>query len=265
MAGAAKTNAFRRAVRSFGPLAIGAADRPSAVAGSDEWLRLATWARRLSWLSLVWMAAEGAIAIVAGVVAGSIALIGFGLDSAIEGIASVVVIWRFTGSRLLSDAAERRAQRLVAIQFFILAPYIAVQSVRELVGGEPPQVSWVGIALAATSAIGMPLLGGAKRRIGARLGSVATRGEGAQNILCGSLATALLFGLLANALFGWWWLDPIVGLFIVVVALHEGLEAWRGEGCECAEACVAPTAAALRMGASGVEDDCSCERIHHTP
>lgn len=110
---------------------------------------LARRARLLSWLSLAWMTVEGAVAIVAGLAAGSIALVGFGLDSAIEGFASVVIIWRFTGTRLFSPAAERRAQQLVAIQFFVLAPYVAYESIAALAGGELPDVSWVGIALAA--------------------------------------------------------------------------------------------------------------------
>jgi divalent metal cation (Fe/Co/Zn/Cd) transporter len=181
------------------------------------------------------MGAEGAIAIVAGLVAGSIALIGFGLDSAIEGAASVIIIWRFTGSRTLSERAERRAQQLVAVQFFLLAPYVAVEAIRTLVAGEHPDTSWLGIGLAASSLIVMPGLGVAKRRIGARLGSAATRGEGAQNLLCAYLAGALLLGLLGNALFGWWWLDPAVALAIAGVAVNEGLAAWRGEGCSCAE------------------------------
>ena len=135
------------------------------------------------------------MAIAAGLAAGSVALIGFGIDSAIEGFASLVIIWRFTGSRLLSSAAERRAQRLVAAQFFLLAPYVAVEAVLALVAGHRPDPTWIGIFLAATSAVGMPLLGAAKRQVGEQLGSAATRGEGMQNVLCGMLAGALLVGL----------------------------------------------------------------------
>ncbi len=115
--------------------------------------------RLLSWLSLVWMTAEGAVAIVAGLVAGSIALVGFGLDSAIEGFASVIIIWRFTGHRVFSHGAEQRAQKLVAVQFFLLAPYVGVESIRALIGGEHPDVSWVGVGLSISSVILMPLLG----------------------------------------------------------------------------------------------------------
>src|SRR5207253_1153186 len=169
----------------------------------------------------------------AGLLAGSVALIGFGLDSAIEGFASVIIIWRFTGARTLSGSAERRAQRLVAVQFFLLAPYVAVEAIRTLAEGQHPGASWLGIGLSISSLIGMPVLGQAKRRIGARLGSVATKGEGAQNLLCAYLAGALLVGLLGNALFGLWWLDPAVALLIAAVAVKEGIEAWRGEACGC--------------------------------
>jgi divalent metal cation (Fe/Co/Zn/Cd) transporter len=193
--------------------------------------RLARRARWLSWLSLAWMTVEGAVAIAAGVVAGSIALVGFGLDSAIEGLASVIIIWRFTGHRIHSSAAEDRAQKLVAIQFFLLAPYVAVESMRALVGGEHPAHSLAGILLACGSIIFMPMLGIAKQRIADQLGSAATKGEGRQNMLCAYLAGALLIGLLGNTWFGAWWLDPSVGLLIAVVAVKEGREAWRGEGC----------------------------------
>jgi divalent metal cation (Fe/Co/Zn/Cd) transporter len=193
--------------------------------------RLARRARRLSWLSLAWMTVEGAVALAAGIAAGSIALVGFGLDSAIEGFASVIIIWRFTGRRIHSAAAEHRAQRLVAVQFFLLAPYVAVESVRALAGGEHPEHSVAGILLAIGSIIVMPLLGVAKQRIADQLGSAATKGEGRQNMLCAYLAGALLVGLLGNAWFGAWWLDPAVGLLIAAVAVKEGREAWRGEGC----------------------------------
>jgi divalent metal cation (Fe/Co/Zn/Cd) transporter len=141
---------------------------------TTRWLAAARRARILSWISLAWMTAEGAIAITAGLLAGSIALVGFGIDSAIEGLASAVIIWRFTGSRVHSIAAEERAQKLVAVQFFLLAPYVAVEAVLHLVGGERPATSWLGVALTTSSVIGMPLLGVAKRRLAEQLGSVAT-------------------------------------------------------------------------------------------
>ena len=198
---------------------------------SDEYLRLARRAKLLSWVSLAYMALEGLVAIAAGIVAGSIALIGFGLDSAIEGFASAVIVWRFTGWRTLSHAAEDRAQKLVAVQFFILAPYVAFESVRALVNGAHAEESVVGIALAASSLVVMPLLGRAKQRIGSQMGSSATASEGKQNLLCAYLAAAVLVGLLGNALFGAWWLDPVVGLLIAGLAISEGREAWRGDAC----------------------------------
>ena len=198
---------------------------------SDQWLAAARRAKMLSWLSFAWMGLEGGIAILAGVLAGSVALIGFGLDSAIEGVASLVIIWRFTGSRMLSDAAEIRAQKLVAIQFFILAPYVAYEAVAHLAGNEQAEISVLGMALTASSLIGMPLLGRAKQRVALQLGSQATHGEGTQNLLCAYLAGAVFIGLAGNALFGAWWLDPLAALVIAGVAVREGLETWRGDGC----------------------------------
>jgi divalent metal cation (Fe/Co/Zn/Cd) transporter len=220
---------------------------PAGQQASADWLRAAHRARALSWLSLAWMGAEGAIAITAGILAGSIALIGFGLDSAIEGFASLVIVWRFTGHRLLSHAAEERAQRLVAIQFFVLAPYVAFEAVQHLVNAARPETSTLGMVLTATSLVGMPFLGIAKQRLAETLGSSATRGEGAQNLLCAYLAGAVFLGLAGNALFGWWWLDPIAALVIAGVAVREGLETWRGEGC-----CAAPPFAAP----APCDDDC---------
>lgn len=195
--------------------------------------RLATRVKFLSWVSLAYMTFEGGIAILAGVLAGSVALIGFGIDSAIEGFASAIIVWRFTGARMFSEAAEQRAQKLVALQFFLLAPYVGFESIQALVGGERPETSWLGIVLSASSVVVMPYLGIAKQRIAEQIGSSATKGEGRQNMLCAYLAGALLVGLLGNTLFGAWWLDPAVGLLIAGVALKEGLEAWRGEGCAC--------------------------------
>ena len=156
------------------------APAPSVAAVTPERYReLAARVRLLSWLSLGAMTVEGAVAIVAGVLASSIALVGFGLDSAVEGFASLIIIWRFTGSRIMSQRAETRAQRLVAIQFFLLAPYVAVESVRALAGGEHPQVSALGMGLAVWSLVTMPLLGIAKQRLAEQIGSAATKGEGA--------------------------------------------------------------------------------------
>jgi divalent metal cation (Fe/Co/Zn/Cd) transporter len=197
------------------------------------WLADARRARLLAWLSLGWMTVEGAVGIAAGVAAGSIALVGFGLDSAIEGFASLIVIWRFSGSRTMSESSERRAQRLVAVSFFLLAPYVAFEATRDLVTGSHPDTSWLGIALALTSLVAMPLLGRAKQRLGARLDSAATAGEGTQNMLCAYLAGAVLIGLVGNAAFGAWWLDPVAAFVIAGVAVDEGREIWRGDECGC--------------------------------
>lgn len=224
--------------------------RPSAAppSPSADHLRAVRRVKQLSWLSLVWMGAEGTVAIVAGVMAGSIALVGFGIDSAIEGFASAVIVWRFTGSRIHSPAAEQRAQKLVAAQFFLLAPYVAFEAIHRLITGERPDVSWLGMALAATSVIGMPLLGLAKVRLAHQLGSPATKGEGNQNLLCAYLAGAVLVGLAANAAFGLWWLDPVAALVIAAVAVREGVETWRGEGC-----CGTPE---LSLQTDPCKDDC---------
>ena len=188
-------------------------------------------ARTLAWLGLAWHAAEFVVAVAAGVAAGSIALIGFGVDSLIEALAGLVVLWLFTGRRLGSATAERRAQQLVALSFFVLAAYVAVESVRTLVSSDRPDVSWVGIGLAAVTIVVMPPLAVAKRRVGRSLGSTATVQEAEQTQLCAYLSVALLLGLGANALAGWWWADPLAALVIGAVAAHEGVESWRGEAC----------------------------------
>jgi divalent metal cation (Fe/Co/Zn/Cd) transporter len=174
---------------------------------------------------------EFAIALGAGISAGSIALVAFGIDSLIEAAAGFVIIWRFTGRRLLVESSERRAQQLIAVSYFLLAAYVAVESARTLLGGDHPATSWVGIALAAVTAPTMPLLARAKRRVGRQLDSSATTSEAQQNMICAYLSIALLVGLGANALFGWWWADPVAALVIGGVALREGRESWRGDDC----------------------------------
>jgi divalent metal cation (Fe/Co/Zn/Cd) transporter len=217
--------------------AVTSAEAPPAQAPTwtsernPEWLRAARRAKVLSWVSLAWMGVEGAVAVTAGIMAGSIALVGFGIDSAIEGVASLVIVWRFTGHRLLSHAAEDRAQKLVAVQFFLLAPYVTFEAVRHLATGHEVETSVIGMVLTATSLVGMPFLGIAKQRLAARLGSSATHGEGAQNLLCAYLAGAVFLGLAGNALFGWWWLDPLAALLVAGVAVKEGRDTWRGDAC----------------------------------
>lgn len=211
------------------------ATAPVAPARDAGWHRAARMAVLLSWASLFYMAVEGGVGVWQGVVAGSIALVGWGLASFIEGIASAIIVWRFTGTRRDSDTAEGRAAKLVAIQFFVLAPYVLVESVRTLIESGHADVTVIGMALTATSVVLMPLLGKAKHRLAVRLGSTATAGEGTQNVLCGIQAAAVLVGLGANAVVGAWWLDPVIGLFIAFVAVKEGRDAWRGQTCaDCA-------------------------------
>jgi divalent metal cation (Fe/Co/Zn/Cd) transporter len=194
-------------------------------------------ARALAWLSLGWMTVEGLVAVTAAAFSGSVALLGFGLDSVIEGLASTIVIWRFTGRRRLSDQAERRAERLVALTFFLLAPFIFQDAIRTLAGSVHPATSWPGIVLSISSIVVMPLLAKRKQRLGDQLGSGAVAGEGTQNMLCAYLAMGVLAGLALNAAFGLWWADPAVALALAALAVHEGRRSWRGEGC-CS---VAPT------------------------
>jgi len=193
--------------------------------------RLEHQARLLAWGGIGYHFLEAAIAVGAGVAAGSIALIGFGADSLIESLAGLVVLWLFTGSRLGSQTAERRAQQLVALSFFVLAAYVAVESLRSLIGGHEPAASWVGIGLAAFTAPTMPLLAAWKRGVGRKLNSAAAVKEASQTQLCAYLSIALLIGLGANALLGLWWMDPAAALVIAAIATREGRESWRGDGC----------------------------------
>jgi divalent metal cation (Fe/Co/Zn/Cd) transporter len=188
----------------------------------------------LSWLSLAWMLVEGAIGTVAGFASNSIALIGYGIDSSIAGVASLVIIWRFTGDRLASPTSERRAQKVVAVSFFLFAPYIAIEAAHRLITVDKAQASYVGIALAIVSTLLMPVFGVWKKRLGVELRSAATTGEGVQNILCAYLSLAILVGLAANAILGLWWADPAVALVVAAVAIQTGVKTWRGEGCAIA-------------------------------
>ena len=204
-----------------------------AVPGTAEWLRLARLARLLSWLTLGWLGVEAGVAVVAAVIASSAALLGFGLDSGVEALASVIVIWRFTGTRLTGAGAQRRAQRLVAVSFYLLAPYVAAEAIWGLASGDRAETSVAGLVLTAGTAVFEPALGVAKRRIGTRLGSGATAGEGTQNLLCAYLAIAVFIGLAANTLFDAWWLDGTVALGISGWAVIEGRRAWAGQSCGC--------------------------------
>lgn len=198
---------------------------------NPRWLQDTRRARLLSWFSLAWMAGEGAVGLAAGIAAGAVSLIGWAIGSVIEGLAAGIVIWRFTGSRTLSPAAERRAQRAVAISFFLLAPYLIAQAVDDLIGGHTSRASRLGIVVTAASLAVMPALGLAKRRLGVRLGSPATAGEGTQNLICAAQAVAVLAGLAATATLRWSWIDPVVALLLAGWAVREGTAAWRGQPC----------------------------------
>jgi len=199
----------------------------------EDRARLEQRTKLLAWAGNGWHLVEFAVALAAGIAAGSVALVGFGLDSLIEVAAAGVVIWLFSGGRGDSHAAERRAQQLIAASYGLLVAYIAVEAVRDLAGAHHPAVSWVGIGLAAFTAPTMPLLARAKRQVGNALTSSAAVSEAGQNMICAYLSVALLVGLLLNALAGWWWADPAAALVIAALATREGVESWRGESCDC--------------------------------
>jgi divalent metal cation (Fe/Co/Zn/Cd) transporter len=181
------------------------------------------------------MTVEAVVAIVAALVAGSVALLGFGLDSLIELASASTILWLYTGSRRSSDAAERCAQQLIAICFAALALYVAFDAIDTLAVGAHPDTSWPGVAVAAGAIVFMPSLARAKSRVAAQLGSAATAGDAAQSWLCAIGAAAVLLSILANAALSWWWLDPVAGLGIAGLAVREGREAWAGEVCaDCA-------------------------------
>lgn len=195
--------------------------------------RLGRRARLLAGASVAYNGVEAVVAVAAGAAAGSAALVGFGLDSVVEVSSGLVILWQF--GHQLPESRERQAQRLIAVSFFALAAYVVQDSLRALLSGTDPDVSRVGIALAAVSLLVMPLLSRTQRRTGRALGSAAVVGDGTQTLLCAYLSAVLLGGLLLNAAFGWGWADPLAGLVIAAVAVKEGRETWRGESC-CAPA-----------------------------
>ena len=204
----------------------------SATRRDGAWLRAARQAKLLAWASLLWMTLEGALGVLAGVQANSISVLTWAASSAVEGLASAIVIWRFTGHRTLSEHSERRAQRWVAASFFLLAPYFLYEAVDRLINGTQANAAPVAIALTATSVVFMPLLGWAKLRLARRLDSGATAGEGVQNLLCALQALAALIALIAAGA-GVAFIDPLAALLIAAIAVKEGTELWRGEDCEC--------------------------------
>ena len=204
-------------------------------------------AQLLAGASVTYNLLEAVIAITAGLLAGSIALVGFGLDSIVEVSSGLIILWQFR--HRMPESRERQALRLMALSFFALAAYVTVESVRALLDGHDPEPSPVGIGLAIASLAVMPLLSWAQRRTGKSLGSNAVVADSTQTLLCTYLSAVLLAGLVLNATFGWSWADPVAGLVIAAVAVKEGREAWRGEGC-CTPA---PTPTVRRTGGSSTE------------
>jgi divalent metal cation (Fe/Co/Zn/Cd) transporter len=204
----------------------------SGVAGVAARAQLVRRGRLLAWATIAWNAVEGVVGIVSGVAAGSVALVGFGVDSYVEVFAGAVVLWRLSKEdlgRQVSAQAEQRAVRLIAVTFFVLAAGIGVESVRRLITAERPEESAVGLALAVVSLVVMPLLARAKRQVGRRLGSRALEADATETDLCVWLSGILLAGLGLNAAFGWWWADPVAALAIVAIAAREGWEHWHAE------------------------------------
>ena len=179
---------------------------------------------RLEYASMTWMTVEAAVAITAGVIASSIALTGFGLDSVLEFFAAAVVVWQLRGG---GEARETRAVRLIGVTFFALAAYLAVEGIRDLIDHARPEHSIPGLAVTAAALIVMPLLAVAKRRTGRALGNRTLIADSAETAFCALISAATLLGIGLNAWLGWWWADPVAALVIGALAVKEGLEAWE--------------------------------------
>ncbi len=213
-----------------------------------EWERTARRARALSFASLAWMTVEGVVGLIAGLSADALSVIVWAASSFVEGLASMIVIWRFTGSRRLSDGSERTAQRLVAGSFLLLVPFFVYEAIRSLANGSDAGSSALGMAITASAIVLMPLLGAAKLRLGERLGSAATAGEGVQNLMCAAQAAAALIALI-GASAGLTVIDPIAALVVAAIAVKESVALWRGE-----DDCCAP------IGFAGREGEGCCAR-----
>ncbi len=203
-----------------------------SVAGTSTLLQrenLRRQALRLEYFTIAWNTAEAAVAIVAGWLAGSIALVGFGLDSIIESISGVALLWRLRQQGELEAEAESRALRIVGLTFFLLAAYVTYEAVGDLWRRTEPLESLVGIVLAAVSLVVMPVLGHRKRRVARQLGSRALAADAMETYLCSYLSFTLLLGLGLNAWLGWWWADPVAALVMVGFMIREGLEVLRPE------------------------------------
>jgi divalent metal cation (Fe/Co/Zn/Cd) transporter len=218
-----------------------------------RWQRAARHARALSWASLAWMTVEGVVGLIAGLDADALSVIVWASSSFVEGLASMIVIWRFTGSRTMSDRSEQLAQRLVAGSFLLLVPFFVYEAIRRLITGSDTRTSTLGIAVTASAIVLMPGLGWAKLRLGARLGSGATAGEGIQNLLCAAQATAALIALIGAGA-GLGILDPIAALVIAAIAIKESAALWRDQP----DACCAPIGFDDAGNETNARTDCDC-------
>ncbi len=215
-------------------IAIAELPHPTRVARDSGWQQSAQWARQLAWVGLTVVLIEGAVGLWQGLAVGSVALTGWALAGGSEALGSAMVAWRFSGTRTLSATAERRAQRGVAVSFWLTAPYIGAESIHCLTDGRRADTSMIGIGLTAVALLLMPMLGWANHKLGARLDSGATEGAGTQNYLCAAQAAGVLGGLAITVLWsGGWWVDPVIGLVIVGIAVWQGIQSWRGHTCCC--------------------------------
>lgn len=204
---------------------------------------------------------EAVVAITAGTVASSTALVGFGLDSIVEVSSAAAVAWQFSArDHAVREAREKRALRIIAVSFFALAAYVSVDAVRALTGTGEAERSVPGIVLAALSLAIMPFLSAAQRKAGRELGSASAVADSKQTLLCTYLSAVLLVGLILNATLGWSWADPIAALVIAAVAVKEGIDAWQGKGCGCAPPATAadPSAGAKAEACGGCPPGCAC-------
>lgn len=228
--------------------------RLPVAADADRRGRLARRIRLLVGATISYNVVEAVVAIAAGTIASSTALIGFGLDSVIEVSSAAAVAWQFSArDHALREAREKVALRIIATSFFALATYVTVESVRALVGREQAAHSTVGLVLAALSLAIMPGLSYAQRRAGRQLGSASAVADSKQTLLCTYLSAVLLVGLAVNTLFGWWWADPLAALVIAAVAVKEGWEAWHGDAC-----CAVPVVPLPGDGQVASTDACGC-------
>jgi len=198
---------------------------------------------------LAWHTVEAGATLAAGIPASSSALVGFGADVTVERVGGLIVLWRFSRVRALSERTERISQRLIGISYFLLAAYVTCDSSQMLLSGEHPEASRLGLVIAVLSLIVMPPLRRAKGRVGDRLGSSAVKREGMENMMCAYLSICLLAGLGLNAILGWWWADPVAAYGVAVIATTAGRRAWLGVNC-----CSVPPSTGLLLR----RDDCAC-------